>query len=352
MPNPLPRQPTLDDLARSVGLSRSTVSAALLDDHRVSAKTRERVRQFAKKMGYVRNAFAATLATRGQSKPARSLDVAIVSHVPVDEGYEYYECEVIKNRLRELGYEGHHYDIVHDKISCEKLRAMLYHRGFCGVIFDQIYEEQSDMFSVDWGPFSLVCAGRTYRQPPCDLIRNNPIKAVSLAWEKLRQAGYRRIGFVLYSHQPVVLDDLEREGALWNCQRNLLPGEQAVPPCLGDFSNRAIFEEWFYRHRPDVVVGFNDLNYAWLDEMGLRVPQDIAYINLHGEDITGKVAGVDQRREELKIKTAEHLDFLIRHKRTGFSEEPWEMLGPVRWIPGESLPVRNEPNLSSRHAAR
>jgi LacI family transcriptional regulator len=328
-------------VARNAGLSRSTVSAALLDDRRVSARTRERVQEVAKKMGYVRNAFAATLATRGQMKPARSLDVAIVSHVPLALNYKAYTCEGIITRLRELGYEGHHYDVVHDKISCQKLRTMLYHRSYCGVIFDHIYEEQSEIFSVDWEPFSLVCTGRIYRQPPCDLIRNNPVKAVSLAWQELRRAGYRRIGFLLFRHQPVALDDSEREGTLWNCQRNLLPGEYAIPPFLGEIHDRPSVEKWFYRYRPDAIVGFNEFDYIWLGEIGLRIPQDVAYANLHREDFPLKIAGVDQRADELRVKTAEHLDFLIRHKRIGFSEEPWEMLGPVRWVPGETMPVKD-----------
>jgi hypothetical protein len=52
------------------------------------------------------------------------------------------------------------------------------------------------------------------------------------------------------------------------------------------------------------------------------------------------VAGVDPCQSELLIKAAEHLDFLVRRRRAGFSENPWEILGPLRWIPGESLPVR------------
>jgi LacI family transcriptional regulator len=341
MPHTLPRQPTIFDLAKAAGVSKSTVSAALLDDHRVSPRTRANIRLVARKMGYTRNAFAATLATRGQGKPARSLDVAIVSQVPVGKEYKDYDCIVIQKRLKELGYEGHHYDVFQDKISYEKLVRHLFHRGYCGVFFDQIYEKESEVFSVDWSAFSLIWAGRTHLQPLCDMVRPNQLQMISLAWKEVRAAGYRRIGFVLSRHHPTIMDDSEREAALWACQRTLEAGEEAIPPCLGFISDRVSFEKWYRRHRPDAVVGFNALSHLWLTEMGVRIPQDVAYANLHGDNFDGKVACIDQCLDEIRVKAAEHLDFLIRHKRTGFPDKPWEMLGPVRWIPGESLPLRS-----------
>jgi LacI family transcriptional regulator len=290
-------------------------------------------------MGYSRNASAAALVTRGQVKPARALDVAIISHFPLHVDYAPYECLAIQNRLAELGYQGHHYDIFHDHISSEKLAKNLFHQGYCGIIFDQIYEKESEVFSVDWSSLSLVCVGRTYCQPPCDVLRPNQLQMLSLAWREIRAAGHRRIGFVLSRHQPAILDDSEREAALSICQQTLPPNEEAIPPCLGGIHDQASFVQWFQRHRPDVVVGFNNLNHWWLLEMGLRVPHDVAYVNLQGDSASLKLATVDQCLPKIRIKAAEHLDFLIRHKRTGYPEEPWEMLGPVRWVPGESLPV-------------
>ena len=340
MPATLPRQPTIIDLARAAGVSKSTVSAALLDDHRVSAETRQKVQQVAQKMGYIRNAFAANLATRGQMKPVHSLDVAIVSHIPLRSFYEGYQFGAFKRRLDELGYRCHHFDLLHDQISCEKLKATLYNRGFCGILFDYIYESRTEIFSADWSPFSLVCNGRTYTQPPCDVVRSSPFEAVSLAWNEVRHAGYRRIGFIFPRHRPVMLDDSEREAALWICQQKLQPGEQAIPPCLG-IDDRVLFQDWFHHHRPDVVIGFNSGHRYWLTDLGLRIPEDVAYANLQNSDSDQDVAGVDPCRTETHIKAAEHLDFLVRHKRTGYPEKPWELLGPVRWVSGKTLPIKS-----------
>ena len=338
MTSPTPKQPTIFDLAKAAGVSKSTVSAALLDDLRVSARTRAKVRFAAGRMGYTRNAFAASLATRRSMKPVRALDVAILSHVPPGCGYEHYDCVIFQRRLTELGYRGHHFDVFHDNISCGKFARDLFLRGYCGIIFDQVYEKQSEIFSADWSNFSLVYVGRTHQPPPCDILRPNQMQMVFRVWHEVRAAGYRRPGFALARHQPTILDDAERESTLWICQQTLLTGEEAIPPCTATFGDKAAFEKWFRRHRPDVVVGFNDYNYVWLREMGLRVPEDVAYASFHGRTFDGIIACANQGMDDIKIKAAEHLDFLIRHKRTGFPGQPWEMLGPIRWIPGQTLP--------------
>ncbi|MEB8340918.1 LacI family DNA-binding transcriptional regulator [Streptomyces endophyticus] len=59
-----PRTVTLIDVARRVGLSRTTVSEALSGKGRVSDETRERVRAAADELGYVGNRLARQLRTR------------------------------------------------------------------------------------------------------------------------------------------------------------------------------------------------------------------------------------------------------------------------------------------------
>ena len=55
---------TSHDVARAAGVSQSTVSRALRDDHRVSAKTRSHVREIAEELGYVPSTIGRNLATR------------------------------------------------------------------------------------------------------------------------------------------------------------------------------------------------------------------------------------------------------------------------------------------------
>ncbi|MDI2098437.1 LacI family DNA-binding transcriptional regulator [Ruicaihuangia caeni] len=59
-----PRPPTIVDLAKSLGLSKTTVAAALSGTGRVSAVTRERVQAAARAAGYIANPAARSLRMR------------------------------------------------------------------------------------------------------------------------------------------------------------------------------------------------------------------------------------------------------------------------------------------------
>ena len=339
MPARSSHRPTIIDVARIAGVSKSTVSAALLNDHRIARKTREKVHEAARQMGYVPDPHAAALATREKKRSINSPYVAIVSHFPRTESLASYDCCLIRNRLMELGYQSRHFDLSRDKVSSRELRRMLYGRGYCGIIFDQIRDVQSEIVCTDWAPFCLISSGRTYTALGCDTVRGDPFKSVTLSWQEIRKGGYRRVGYLLCRHRPIMLDDAERQGALAFCQASLGAGEEAIPPYTGWFDDWLAIKKWYRRHRPDVVVGFNGIHRRFLLEMGRRIPQDVGYANLHEIEATAQVAGVDIGEEEARSKTAEHLDFLVRHRRTGIPDRPWEILAQPQWVPGLTLPV-------------
>jgi LacI family transcriptional regulator len=67
------RRPTIDDVARAAGVSRSTTSRALRGDGYVAAAVRDRVVHAADTLGYVPNAVASSLRTRA----SRSIGVLV-----------------------------------------------------------------------------------------------------------------------------------------------------------------------------------------------------------------------------------------------------------------------------------
>ena len=304
---------------------------------RVAPLTRERVRRVAREMGYVRNSVAATLATRKES-PVRGLAIAVVgNYQPLTYEAGQLGYEAIKNRLHELGYVSHSVNLLREGFSAAKLRSLAYHRGYAGIVFGEIRGRDQEIFSLDWSPFCLVSMSRYAYAPPCNMIRQDPFGTVTLAWKEIRKAGYRRAGFLLCSHSPMLLDDFERKAAFQFEQGKLQSPEEAIPPYLGGISDQEKIMEWYYQHRPDVVVGFNQGHLILLQLMGLRIPEDVAYVDLQGPTQPG-MAAVCPGNQEVPILCAEHIDFLIRHKRTGYPQRPWTMVVDVSWIPGETMP--------------
>jgi len=79
----MPARPTVADVARAAGVSRTTVSHALSGKGRVDARTRSRVQQVAAELGYVPSRTARNLAL-GRSDTVGLL-LPQVAHLPLDE---------------------------------------------------------------------------------------------------------------------------------------------------------------------------------------------------------------------------------------------------------------------------
>ena len=316
---------TVRDLARLAKVSKSTVCYALRDDGCVAAKTRVRVQAIAREMGYVPNAFAASLAASKSPRPVHGLRVAFVTHFPA-EMYNNRNYDLTQARLKEFGYETDWFDLEHEKVSPDSLRHRLYHCGYKGIIFSEIRAAGSQLFSIDWEPFSVVCAIRTHYQPPFDLVRSHPFASVTLAWQQVQRAGYSRIGVMLCRHEPRMLDDFEREGALAVLQQGLARDETAIPPYLGAVEDAAAATRWLRRTRPDAVIGFIPFHADWIKEAGMRIPEDISYADLQDAGWPPGMAHVDPNDYQIPLICADHIDQLIRHKRTGAPTHPREIL--------------------------
>jgi DNA-binding LacI/PurR family transcriptional regulator len=312
----------------------------------VTAATRHRVQELAKKHSYVPNIVAATLASSKKQGPMHALKVAVVIAIP-PELYSHLEYYGTWGRLRELGYEMQVINLLNERITIRALRNRLYHQGFSGVIFAEVRSLQPELFSADWTPFSVVWSARTYYRPPFDIVRSNPFGAVSMAWEQVRSHGYRRIGMMLCRHDVPMLDDFERECCLRGLQAALPANETAIPPFLGSHCNVPAIKKWLRSANPDAVIGFGSYHAELLCTMGIRMPHDIGYANLH-TDRTPQWAGVDNGGWQVMDLCAEHLSQLMRHKRRGAPSHPIEILAALTWKPGKGLP--KDPGLGERSA--
>ena len=92
------KSPTIIDVAREAGVSKSAVSRALLGQGDVSAETLERVRAAADRLGYVPNAMARGLVSQ------RTKTLGLVLRDTTIQFYGYLQA-AIQRRAAQLGYE-------------------------------------------------------------------------------------------------------------------------------------------------------------------------------------------------------------------------------------------------------
>ncbi|GAA2787093.1 LacI family DNA-binding transcriptional regulator [Crossiella cryophila] len=94
-------RPTLEDVAAHAGVSRSTASRALNEESYVSARSREKVLNSARELGYSPNQAARSLVTR------RTNAVALVLSEPETKVLEDpYFAEIVRGAFRELSALG------------------------------------------------------------------------------------------------------------------------------------------------------------------------------------------------------------------------------------------------------
>lgn len=102
-------QPTIIDIARQLGLSKSTVSRALTAHPHVNAKTRQRVLELAEKLDYQRNQLAISLLTN----QTRTIGIM------VPEFISFFFPKVIIGAQEELARSGYNVVICHSNESYE-----------------------------------------------------------------------------------------------------------------------------------------------------------------------------------------------------------------------------------------
>src|SRR4051794_8013672 len=85
-----PNRVTLRDIARKAGVHFSTVSLALRDHPRIPAETRERLRQLARKLGYVADPLLASLSSYRSKRRGEQFrsSLAWITNYPTAHGWK------------------------------------------------------------------------------------------------------------------------------------------------------------------------------------------------------------------------------------------------------------------------
>ena len=184
------RNITLDDIAKVLGVSKATVSLAIKNDPRVALKTRQRVKNTAKDLGYIYNRGAAGLVT------GKTNTIGIAVH-DLPNPFFAEVCTAIETVLGEN-------DILsflcntNESIERQKkfIEGLIEHRAD-GLILcpatNTDFQSLRILFDVR---LPTVLIARELEGIPLDFIGNDGRKAVELATEHLINLGHTRIAMI------------------------------------------------------------------------------------------------------------------------------------------------------------
>lgn len=338
------RRISIQDLARHLGLGKTTVCDALRDLPKVSKRTRARVQQAARELGYIPSPALAAAASRRfqgrvekevlllvedpgqrQAGAAASIHEAFAAHGFRAESIEYRSREELAKELR-----------------------VAWHRGIEGVLLRSSRACLEAIDLPEWQHFSVLVSKGSVEDVvlPFDAVSPDLFYEIRLCWLKAVEYGYRKIGLAIPIHTPSLEDDLLRVAGL-------LAGQWEHPewPRVPPFVHKArmpldggLFLDWFRRHEPEVVIAFSLGYLTRLTDAGYRIPEDFNAILLRvgdsdmperlGLPALAGLRNVPLSNSNLLVET---FRTMLAMRQRGPRTSPRHIMWRPAWVDGPSL---------------
>jgi LacI family transcriptional regulator len=109
-------------------------------------------------------------------------------------------------------------------------------------------------------------------------------------------------------------------------------------------ADTAQFKKWYEQYRPEVIISKRSFIQPALDEMGLSIPDDVAFIDLFLEkaEEDGSVAGVRQNHHTVGELALEILAGQLHYHKFGIPEIPTRTQVEGTWFDGATCPPAEE----------
>lgn len=331
------RCPTLQDIARHVGLSRAAVSMALRGDRTIPAATRERIEQAARHLGYRPNPLVASLMTLQRQRRSVAAVRTTLAYLSCHDWQSIPSYRAMFAGAQQRAMEVHctleEFKLHAPGMTPSRMRTILKTRGIHAVVVAPLpYGERS--LDFDFSSLIAVGLGMSLNEPLLERVGNDHFQSSVLAVEKCLELGYRRIGLMVSEACSRRLDHRWLGGYQFALQR---AGVAALPPLspedVGEIP--AAFPAWHARHRPDVVISGHEPVHRDIFE---RLPPEMGVVVLGAASIDSPWAGIYQNWHLIGRMAAERV--ISRFYTNNFEplQQAYLHLIAGRWTPGQSAP--------------
>jgi LacI family transcriptional regulator len=280
--------PTLQDVARAAGVSRTTASFAIngRDDMRISDDARRRVLEAADRLGYRPNAIAKALRTN------RTRTIAFVSDSITTD---HYAGQMARGALTAALAEEHLLLIAEtggDKSVEGKLIAELIDRRVDGFVYAATFTRDVELPLGILGQKVVLLNCVTGGDIPSDAVIPDERSAGESAVEALLAAGHRQV-FLVGESAPTVFAGRERlAGVQVAMNRAELQLAGIIDCAWWPGPARNAVAQFLSTARPcTAMICMNDRvamgTYQAVADAGLRVPDDISIISFDDSELAG-----------------------------------------------------------------
>ena len=269
---------TLRDVAGACGYTVNTVSRALRGDPRLPESTREKIRESAVRMGYIRNSLASTL------RSGRSGNIAVI----VNDVHNLHFCNmltVMDSELRQAGYNIMVLCMGLNEELGEHLIRSAISQSVDGILYFPYMNNRSHIEIMQKNNMPFVLLDRRIQDIVTDNVRCDDRQGGFLAGVHLAGLGHKKYLFMSGENRSSSqIDRLEgfmqamSEYGIPESNIRVVPGEK-VEAALADSTLRELLFPLDYT----ALVSFRDeVSYPVmleLADMGLEIPRDISIVS-------------------------------------------------------------------------
>lgn len=283
----MPVAVTIKDVAKRANVSPSTVSRVISNSSRISEKTKERVREAMKELGYHPNYNARSLA----NKSTKTLGIVMPNSAKIAFQNPFFP-EVIRGISTKAYQEGYGLYLSTGQTEeeiFEEVKRMVQGGRVDGILL--LYSRTNDKimpFLLEHN-FPFVLIGRPYNinEELVTFVNNDNFKAAKIVTEYLLLLGHKRIGFIGGNLDYVVTVD-HMEGykhALENANIPINPDFIVHHEELKEGGQDAVIELMSTDPRPTALVVADDIMtfgvLRMLEDMEVQVPEDMSIVSFN-----------------------------------------------------------------------
>ena len=339
----MPTSPvTIRTLAAQLGLSKTVVSDALNGLPGVSQTTARRVLAAASAAGYRKNPLTSAVMSRMRRKSGAgriNSTLAIISvHEPGRPAgatpFNLAVREGAQNRALELGFNVAYFHLGYEGLTPRRLDEILQCRGIRGVLLLPVWA-MPDFRDFDWSGYATVYADYPGGDTRFHAVCSDHHASVLSTLDRVVQLGYRRPGFFILRQANRRLH-YRWSGAFAGHQLDH-PELGGIPPLLLDEYDRSVFQRWFRRHQPDVILGHHPAAVDWMEECGARIPAHHGFVCLNSLSPGRLCARLDLQPALIGARSAEIVIRQVHRNESGLPATRTLSTVPARWIDGPTL---------------
>lgn len=316
-------RPTLNDIARALGVSKMTVSRAMRGERHVGADLRAKIAAVAENLGYQPDPEIAKLMTHmrraRQTAPPRTLAFVWAEREAAEIAKSSWSQQLVlgaHQQAKKLGFQLEEFHLAARGMTGRRLSSILEARGIPGFILSPLISRSRGHVSMAWEKFSSVVIGLGYARPQLHRVHHHHFLGMMTALRMLKKEGHERIGF--YSGSTINERMFRAWSASFLAHHPLARPEKLL--ALRKTPARADFLAWVRKEKPEVVIDGGHVVAEWLTALPASKRPMLVTLAWHSD--FPQVGGIDQQAGVLGAAAVDLLVTQYKQNERGIPAAP------------------------------